>query len=1636
MPGSNSKKAFKTVLQNQHQALLSFISKQNQNNHKDPATCLFACILISIRNPRKSLKPKQMKVRLGDARRTTSIQRDERGTIIKNKARLVAKGTRQEEGVDYDEVFAPVARIEAIRLFLAFASFMGFIVYQMDVKSAFLYGNITEEVIEEIVNVGTGNMLIYQSLDLPSLLGEDLKILAKEFQDEFHGELTVLLGFKSSNPMVVLRVTSWEQFGTNIASALVGLATNQKFNFSLMIMNGMLGHISNGTPFLMYPRFVQLFLNKQLEGVDRPQDFMPSVTLPSKIFTFMRKHSPKFSCRITPLTPSMLEVVTALAAEEEHSTSPHSKAASSARDAQGTPSQSAAQASISQGTADVQGTDNSQGTASLQGTAASLGTARLQGTAAIPTSPNDYTPTDASQTSGGDEGLLDIYALNREVRRLKKQTLSQAKQIIKLKAKLKKLSKFVQPVVKHHAFWVESQNLKKQKRRRKKQRKKVSSVKMGRNKEEGTLSEEHYVQEEDTADPFFDDIVDKDAAVAPDIDRKSNETEVLERKSDETEEINIEEKEASNVKSGDTEELDLETTQSTARQGTITPRTLNFEDEAGPSSRPSSPLRPIQAMESEEQLKVAEVLVAISRPRGLSIPGSIQTQPQQSSQDKMGMQKKKERGLRIKENKAKDYFDENYFSCSDKKSNDETPQRLYSMDSENEGDVEGRRSKKTSKEKEATITEESPSKKPKSAYTRDRKIGTMIHMLVKEIILIKRVDDEDASWNNGMKLKLMLNKEDQLSRNLKSSKYRIQVREDLLENQAHPWSKVLGRQKVKVMPKQKVMFTASKESKGTVHLLEGFIDAIVEYLDLKPDIDAMMRDFLETMAGVDVDTLTMEQYLALSQENQEPGVVKPEIGGNVNFKIKSQFMHKLREDTFSRNKDEDAHDHIDRIRKKVGGQSQPQETSILRNRLKKVYQGPHLDKDYPFNEEVKQVKEVRYGEFRRTTPFNGNNGGKFHVGLPGYYTKIDNRSLYGKKRQSLEELLAKHQEESTRRSTEMEGLNKLHRVSFISGPESNTSEVLQHQLLPKELNPGSFTLPYTIDFLEFYNELEAEFLGRSAKLIGLKFLQLESDWERCLIGVSALKQVATYERALPEAPPATATAAVRNAYTRRVAEQQEVAYLILQQAEQELFETVKAFHACKQEEGQYVSTYMLKMKAYLDQMECLGYPMPLTIPELHAMLKLVEKGIPKKTPAVLAIRQELKKNKASASGTSGSRQVGYKGALDLYVGNGHSAAVEAIGSYELILPSGMILVLDNDSKPSSKPSNYLVHQANQFEPSNFCPCLLSNGRVEDLQGGFGEVISFDYLGFQIRSGCVEGLHSILPNHATKFLISLLRRFVHIVAALEQALYLKTTGFEDVVSRLKAYAKRVKEKDKANDAQENFLYGRTGYSNGNNDSNRGRGRDSYSRGCGCGRVQGSGRGDTQNHGQRDFSKNYEDNEQKGKQHEKGNLSYIKCYRCDEYGHFVSRCPEQNQNHQVNLNETHEEDVYHEEGTFFMMNLVQETVFMMKKNERIVTVEHIWNNNNSSPQQKQNTTVHATVPVIVHVTVSGRNPQMHATETVEEEDETEGDKQPVINFDEVFAPVARLENIRLLIALAIGERWNINHLDVKKAFCMVI
>nr|GFC42326.1 retrovirus-related Pol polyprotein from transposon TNT 1-94 [Tanacetum cinerariifolium] len=84
----------------------------------------------------------------GDISSTESpyVKLDEYGDVLKNKARLVAKGYRQEEGIDFEESFAPVARIEEIRIFIANAASRNMTVYQMNVKTAFLNGDLKEEV--------------------------------------------------------------------------------------------------------------------------------------------------------------------------------------------------------------------------------------------------------------------------------------------------------------------------------------------------------------------------------------------------------------------------------------------------------------------------------------------------------------------------------------------------------------------------------------------------------------------------------------------------------------------------------------------------------------------------------------------------------------------------------------------------------------------------------------------------------------------------------------------------------------------------------------------------------------------------------------------------------------------------------------------------------------------------------------------------------------------------------------------------------------------------------------------------------------------------------------------------------------------------------------------------------------------------------------------------------------------------------------------------------------------------------------------------------------------------------------------------------------------------------------------------
>nr|GEV82959.1 hypothetical protein [Tanacetum cinerariifolium] len=120
-------------------------------------------------------------------------KKDKRGIVIRNKDRLVAQGHTQEEGIDYEEVFAPVTEIEAIMLFPAYASFMGFMVYQIDVKSDFIYGTIEEEV---YVYQPPG----FEDLDYPNKVYKVVKALyglhqaPRACQDKYVAEILRMFG--------------------------------------------------------------------------------------------------------------------------------------------------------------------------------------------------------------------------------------------------------------------------------------------------------------------------------------------------------------------------------------------------------------------------------------------------------------------------------------------------------------------------------------------------------------------------------------------------------------------------------------------------------------------------------------------------------------------------------------------------------------------------------------------------------------------------------------------------------------------------------------------------------------------------------------------------------------------------------------------------------------------------------------------------------------------------------------------------------------------------------------------------------------------------------------------------------------------------------------------------------------------------------------------------------------------------------------------------------------------------------------------------------------------------------------------------------------------------------------------------
>ncbi|GJU71206.1 putative ribonuclease H-like domain-containing protein [Tanacetum coccineum] len=460
-------------------------------------------------------------------------KKDERGIVIRNKARLVAQGHRQEEGIDYEEVFAPVARIEAIRLFLAYASFMGFLVYQMDVKSAFLYGTIEEEVYvtqppgfkdpdhpdkvykvvkalyglhqaprawyETLANYLLSNRFkrgkIDQTLFIKKQKGDILlvqvyvddiifgstnkelctgfeKLMKDKFQMSSMGELTFFLGLQSASTPVDLekplvkdgdaddvdvhlyrsmigslmyltasrpdimfaevynggcqflgnrlifwqckkqtmvatsatkaeyvaaasccgqiflqkvlmqadfntwsqvlegtdclptatifeelarmgyekpsqkltfykaffspqwkyfihtitqclsaKSTAWNEFSSSMASLIICLATNQKFNLSKYIFDAMVKHLDGGVKFLLYPRFLQVFINQQLGNMSTHKKIFVNPFHTKKVFANMKRAGKDFSRRITPLFDTMMvQPVEEMGEDSDHPT--------------------------------------------------------------------------------------------------------------------------------------------------------------------------------------------------------------------------------------------------------------------------------------------------------------------------------------------------------------------------------------------------------------------------------------------------------------------------------------------------------------------------------------------------------------------------------------------------------------------------------------------------------------------------------------------------------------------------------------------------------------------------------------------------------------------------------------------------------------------------------------------------------------------------------------------------------------------------------------------------------------------------------------------------------------------------------------------------------------------------------------------------------------------------------------------------------------------------------------------------------------------------------------------------------------------------------------------------------------------
>nr|GEV06714.1 putative ribonuclease H-like domain-containing protein [Tanacetum cinerariifolium] len=222
-------------------------------------------------------------------------KKDERGIVIRNKAQLVTQGYTQEEGIDYEEVFAPVERIKAIWLFLAYASFMGFMIYQMDVKSSILYETIEEEV----------HVCQPPGFEDPDYLDKVYKVVKA-----LYGLHQAPRAWPTLVPLVPIE-TQQHIFNE---SPLLGVNTLRCDEDSLqlkelmvfLVPSCMVRNIDSPSKFLMYLRFLQVMINAQVDDLSSFNNKYTSPTLTQKVFANMRRIVKGFLGVETPLFDSML----------------------------------------------------------------------------------------------------------------------------------------------------------------------------------------------------------------------------------------------------------------------------------------------------------------------------------------------------------------------------------------------------------------------------------------------------------------------------------------------------------------------------------------------------------------------------------------------------------------------------------------------------------------------------------------------------------------------------------------------------------------------------------------------------------------------------------------------------------------------------------------------------------------------------------------------------------------------------------------------------------------------------------------------------------------------------------------------------------------------------------------------------------------------------------------------------------------------------------------------------------------------------------------------------------------------------------------------------------------------------------